>query len=258
MTQGQFVQLIDQIAAKIDGVRGWLTDREVGMLATLAACPTAEGEILEIGTYRGLSAIVLAVASEQAESPRITLLDPLCHPNEAENLLDAAKRELEENLAAAGVSDRVDIRIMTSQEFLPKMDRKLRLLWIDGDHEYEGSSFDMHEYSQFIVDGGIIACHDILSPNGCTQAFKELVVENPHFGPVGFCGSIGWAQFHEDTAKASAYTAQKQTISSRLAPLCRLTEKAQISKLYRSLYRLHRRRIPHGDVSPSNWVLREN
>jgi cephalosporin hydroxylase len=41
-------------------------------------------------------------------------------------------------------------------------DRKLDLLFIDGDHTYEGVKQDFLNYRQFVREGGIIAFHDIV------------------------------------------------------------------------------------------------
>ena len=58
-----FSEVLADIHRDIQGVAGAMTDREVDFLALLAACPMASGEILEIGSYRGRSAIILARAA---------------------------------------------------------------------------------------------------------------------------------------------------------------------------------------------------
>jgi predicted O-methyltransferase YrrM len=44
---------------------------------------------------------------------------------------------------------------------------KLDLLFIDGDHSYEGVKSDFDMYSPFVRSGGLVAFHDILSPHVC-------------------------------------------------------------------------------------------
>lgn len=41
-------------------------------------------------------------------------------------------------------------------------DKKLDLLFIDGDHTYEGVSKDFFEYKKFVREGGLIVFHDIV------------------------------------------------------------------------------------------------
>jgi hypothetical protein len=45
-------------------------------------------------------------------------------------------------------------------DFFVRQDIKIDLLWIDGDHSYEGVKKDFELYSQIISDNGIIIIHD--------------------------------------------------------------------------------------------------
>ena len=51
----EFAKLLAHIRQAIDGVDGWLTDREIQFLALAGARPTCAGDVLEIGSYRGRS-----------------------------------------------------------------------------------------------------------------------------------------------------------------------------------------------------------
>ena len=74
---GAFQQTLQQIQDAVRHVDGWLTDRELSFLALLAACPTTQGTVLEIGSYRGRSTIVLALASRLTDDRRVVAVDPL-------------------------------------------------------------------------------------------------------------------------------------------------------------------------------------
>lgn len=76
--------------------------------------------------------------------------------------------------------------------------RKLDLLFIDGDHSYEGVKADFESYRSLVRPGGIIAFHDIVEhPNetGCEVArlWREIkpqyrheeIIENQHQGWAG-------------------------------------------------------------------------
>ncbi len=55
--------------------------------------------------------------------------------------------------------------------------RKIDFLFIDGDHTYEGVAKDFTSYSSFVREGGIIAFHDIRSPEptyGVPRLWSEL------------------------------------------------------------------------------------
>ena len=55
-----FRQFADDLLAEVLPVEGFLTPREMRFLMLLAAYPTTEGEILEIGSFKGKSTILLA------------------------------------------------------------------------------------------------------------------------------------------------------------------------------------------------------
>ena len=253
-----YYDCLREIRQTIQSVDGWLTDREIEFLALLAACPTAEGEILEIGSHRGKSTIALARASALVESPSpISVVDPFpvsadTTPDEVGS--DSARSLFEKNLREAGVAGRIEINQMLSGELACDWDRPLRLLWIDGDHTYEGAKIDMQGFTPFLVDGGMIACHDILSPFGCTRAFRECVLENPHFGAAGFCGSIGWAKYHADPADAERHAKRKRKLANKLLPLCIDKSFEYVHGLERLSYRIHRWFVPHSRIRPERWL----
>ena len=59
--------------------------------------------------------------------------------------------------------------------------KKLDMLFIDGDHNFEGVYADYHIYSSFVKKGGIIAFHDCLnniSGKGVFKFIKEIQKTN--------------------------------------------------------------------------------
>jgi len=61
------------------------------------------------------------------------------------------------------------------KETLKKVsDRKYDLLFIDGDHSYEGIKKDFEMYSPLVREGGIVAFHDILSEEGVFKFWSEI------------------------------------------------------------------------------------
>ena len=203
---GAFQQTLQQIQDAVRHVDGWLTDRELSFLALLAACPTTQGTVLEIGSYRGRSTIVLALASRLTDDRRIVAVDPL--PDEGPLARDesgkwTARALLTANLRQAGVADDVEFHPICSHELAPRWNDPLRLLWIDGDHRYASTKQDFDLFMPFLADGAILAMHDVLSRyDGCIRVFTEDVLDSPHFGAAGICGSIGWAQYWHDPAQA--------------------------------------------------------
>ena len=260
MIQSTFAQKLTEIKTSIQSVDGWLTDREVSFLALLASHPTASGDILEIGSYRGRSTIVLALAKRFADvDSDLIAVDPL--PNEHPMARDesgqlTARALFEANLKRANVRADVEFHQAYSQDLSQQWKRPLRLLWIDGDHSYPSTKRDFDLYWPHLADGGILAMHDVLSRyDGCIRVFTEDVLSSPHFGAAGVCGSIGWAQYWRDPAAARAFQAEKEQLRQRLLPLvqyhCQPDAPRGLSKLR---YKVLRARVPHRRVNAQRWA----
>lgn len=254
-----FQDELEQIQRTISHVDGWLTDRELSFLALVAACPTTEGTILEIGSYRGRSTIVLARAAALTAQRTIVAVDPL--PDEGPLARDAhgkwtARALLDANLDQAGVLDQVEFHQCSSYELAPQWTAPLRLLWIDGDHRYASTKQDFDLFAPYLADGAILAMHDVLSRyDGCIRVFTEEVLESPHFGATGLCGSIGWAQFWSDPARAERHRRGNAQLGARLRPLipyhCAAEDPQGLAKLR---YQLLRAQVPHRKVVPATWL----
>lgn len=58
---------------------------------------------------------------------------------------------------------------------LAKLPRECEVLYVDGDHTYEGAKFDLEIYGKLVLPGGYILVHDVLHPDypGVRRAFEE-------------------------------------------------------------------------------------
>lgn len=58
----------------------------------------------------------------------------------------------------------------------------LNVLFVDGDHTYEGTKADLESYSPLVVSGGLVICHDVCSgyDPGVRQAFDEFFNQLPN------------------------------------------------------------------------------
>lgn len=100
------------------------------------------------------------------------------------------------NLETAGVLDRVEIKRAFSYDLAREWKDPIRFLWIDGDHAYRGAKTDIDMFKPFFADGAIVAMHDVVGTfEGLLRVFVEEVLDRDGFGPAGFSGSIGWAQY---------------------------------------------------------------
>lgn len=254
-----FAAELRTIQARIADVDGLTTPRETEFLALLGAVRTADGAVLEIGSYRGRSSILLSEAARLAGDSRIHAVDPLSGGGDASvNTLGAAAdyATLCDNLRRAGVADRVDFHHCTSAELAKSWSTPLRLLWIDGDHSYAGAKTDFDAFSPHLADGAIVALHDVLNKfEGPLRVFVEDVLADPCVGPAGLVGSIGWARRFSDPVLAGGFAEEKERLAARLRPLLPFVADDHEPSGWRNVARkVLRWRTPHAPVSPESWV----
>lgn len=256
-----FGAFADEVTALARGIEGYLTDREARFLALVAAYPTAAGVVLEIGSHKGKSTVILARAAAFGNAGPVVAVDPLTSPSPTDPDLKGATSVLPEfrgNLRRAGVEDLVEFHAMTSAELAARWDpgRRIRLLWIDGDHTYEGARSDFEKFVPFLSHGAIVAFHDVLHRfEGPVRVFLESVLLSEQFGPVGLCGSIGWAQFLGAAASAAEHRAHARRLTRRLRRLVPYSRpEGARGPLAGLRYRFWRSRVPHAEVPPSAWL----
>jgi predicted O-methyltransferase YrrM len=253
-----FEEFADNLMKELDPVEGYLAPNEMRFLALIAACPTAEGEILEIGSFKGKSTIILAKAAAFASDAVVNAVDPMTAPSETDPDLRGQSTSLDDfrrNLAAHGVADRVRFHQTLSHELAKTWNRPLRFLWIDGDHTYAGTRLDFDGFAPHLADKGIIAIHDVLHEfEGGARVFLESVLRSPDFGACGFCASIAWAQFHADNRDAAEFAARKDSLAPKLERLLPFLNRGELRGLEKKKYKLFRWMVPHGAVDPREWL----
>lgn len=182
-------------------VEGWLSDDEGAFLFLSAKSGPGRGAIVEIGSWKGRSTVWLAKGSKSAGREKIYAIDPHigAYEKSAENTLQAFKR----NIRAAGVEDYVVPIVSKSESAVKKWDKPVRLLWIDGSHEYSDVKRDVEAWEKFLVEGGVIALHDTVMREGPTKVSKELI-KSGRFSRIGFVDDITFAVKDSQTSRAAA------------------------------------------------------
>lgn len=240
-------------------LEGHLTPREVRFLALLGACPTARGEVLEIGSFKGKSTVILAKSAAFAGQPRVCAVDPLDLPSVTDPG-DAERSRLAQlfrsNLRAHEVEAQVEFHHMRSTELGKSWDRPIRLLWIDGDHTYEGAMADYATFAPHLAPGAVVAFHDVLNWFiGPPQAMIDGPLASPLVGACGVVGSIGWAQHLGDAAMAAPYEPVRRRLARRLRRLLPLAaDDRPAGAGRRFLYKVQRARVPHAERPAAAWL----
>ena len=255
-----FETFADRLPSEIESVEGHLSSREIRFLALLAAVPTAAGEILEIGSFKGRSTVVLAKAAGLIGDEKIYAVDPMTAPSETDPDLRGAADSLTDfrrNIESMGVADRVELYQAFSYELAKTWDKTLRLLWIDGDHTYAGTLLDLEGFAPHLADKGIVAMHDVLHEfDGGLRVMMEHILLSPNFGACGFVGSIGWAQYLAEENEAAAYREQKLRLYKKLVrmiPFVALRSEP-LAGWEKKRYKLARALVPHTEMRPQDWL----
>ena len=220
-----------------------------------AAFAPAQGKNLEIGSFKGRSTVGIAYVTRELGLGTVVAVDPHTSPATTDPDLRGKTTSYEDfvaNLTTAGVLERVEIKRAYSHELAREWKDPIRLLWIDGDHTYEGAKADLDMFKPYLVDGAIVAMHDVLGTfEGALRVFVEEVLDSDDFGPAGFSGSIGWAQFRPRDGKSSRFRRRRQLLAipaRRLIAVARRADRG-LHGWNKFLYKLWRPLAPHGDVS---------
>jgi predicted O-methyltransferase YrrM len=219
---------VEDILATIDGVDGWLSDDQARRLhAAAAACP-ADGRIVEIGSFRGRSTIVLAAAAP--EGADVVAIDPHAGtdrgPGEIAGFAHEAagdRAAFEANLEAAGVRSRVRHVAAFSAAALALVPGPVDVLYVDGAHRYGPARADLRDWGARVRPGGSLLVHDAFSSVGVTLAVLRELVPGRTFRYVSRTRSL--AEYRADLApgdrwrNAARQAAQLPWFARNVCPL---------------------------------------
>jgi hypothetical protein len=155
-----------------DAIPGWLTKDQARLLWD-SALTLGKGErILEIGSHKGRSTVVLALAAQRIGA-RVTAVDPFV---DGRLFGGSPTRVLfEENIATSGVSDTVDLVPEYSTRLRPQWTEPFQMLYIDGKHDYWTFTDDLR-WAVHLPPAAPILVHDCYSSIGVTLGVLARVL----------------------------------------------------------------------------------
>jgi predicted O-methyltransferase YrrM len=203
------------VLAAIDGVEGWLSDDQARRLSEAAAALAPPARIVEIGSFRGRSAIVLAKAA--AEGVEVVAIDPHAGTDRGPQEIatsaatgDSDHERFVANLARAGVRDRVRHVREFSHDALTVVDGEIDLLYVDGAHRYGPARDDIRDWGARVRPGGTLMIHDAFSSIGVTLAIARLLVASGEFAYRGRTRSLAEYRRTRPRGRARAASALRQ------------------------------------------------
>jgi predicted O-methyltransferase YrrM len=175
------------------GIDGYLSRDEALKLYEIARF--ARGDILELGTFRGLSTSIMATALHARGSDRLETVD-LARDDNVEDYSIARA-----NLARVSGGERVTFQLCGAAVRLKQLTllgRKFGLVFVDHYHGYDATCGAASSLPGILDIGGFALFHDFLDPanldpdhpHGVYQACLDTVCDNDDFK---FCGCYGSA-----------------------------------------------------------------
>jgi len=251
---GELSRFSDETWRLAERAKGYLSKREGQFLMAAVALVPVEGANLEIGSFKGRSTICIARACKHYGSGKLVAIDPHTSPASTDPDLQgqaSSVGDFQRNIREAGVSESVELKRNFSHEVGKHWTMPIRFLWIDGDHTYQGAKADVDMFRRFLVPGALLAMHDVLGTHyGSLRTFVEEVLDSPQFGPAGFCGSIGWAQFRPEDGGSTKYSFKRKLLA---IPARRIIPVAKSGRglvgLNKVRYKIWRPLAPHGAVN---------
>ena len=186
-----------------ESVEGWLSVGEGRTLFQLAAAVPKGCAIVEIGSWKGKSTVWLAAGSKAGSGAKVYSIDP--HTGTRDDEERARQQagggviwsfdDFRRNILRAGVADVVTPLVMYSEEAVSHVKEPIGLLFIDGDHSYEGVRADFEVWSPHLVRGGVIAFHDtnVSVYPGIKKVVSESIYNSRGFAALACLDSLTYA-----------------------------------------------------------------
>jgi predicted O-methyltransferase YrrM len=192
---------LDSALAAIGGVEGWLSEGQARRLWHAGREVRAPGQIVEIGSFRGRSTIVLSRAAP--EGVRVVAVDPHGGGDRGPQEItpdaqrgESDNRAFRDNLERAGVNGMVRHVRRMSNEALGDVDGRIDLLYVDGAHRYAPARDDIAAWGARVPVGGTLLVHDAYNAIGVMLAQLRLLFGSSSWRYVGRTRSL--AQYRRE------------------------------------------------------------
>ena len=178
----------------MDGLKGGITIEE-GVLLYHCAANTRDGCIVEVGSFRGKSAVALALGVRSLEAsarPLIYCIEPHrpytgFYGGEFGPQDRAAFYEV---MCRTGAFEEVALINLSSEQVAPIWQEPVGFAFIDGDHSYEGVRRDFECWEPHLLAGGLLAFDDAADPTCGPYRLIREILDTGRFAQVEIVGKV--------------------------------------------------------------------
>jgi hypothetical protein len=178
------------LISEFKDIPGMIDDDDGIFLYLLASVLNLRGDIIEIGSWQGKSTSFLARSCKDFSNGIVHSIDPFTgNPGKAKKYkimlddLSDLQENFIKNMKSHGLENYIKLYNMTSEKAFPQMKNvRARLIFIDGNHDYEYVKFDIKSFSKFLLKHGIIVLDDYKNTfPGVVQAVNEEIIKSNKF-----------------------------------------------------------------------------
>lgn len=181
-----FAESLDRLALDLEAVPGMMSPEASVTLFALSASQQTPGDVVEIGSWQGRSTIYLARGAKVSGNGRVFAIDHFLGNPGKESLYRVGRNDLSDlpagfqrNIEAFDVSDVVELLPMSSRDaakVLGSRSLSVRLLFIDGNHDYESVCADYDAFAPFLSRGSLVVFDDFSSAfPGVVRCVEERI-----------------------------------------------------------------------------------
>lgn len=175
--------------SEVKSINGMTSDEEAEKLFFLSMTQNIRGDIVEIGSWLGKSTVHLAKGCQISKNGIVHAVDTFQGNKGKESLYtnplntnETIVERFKKNIKTARVQKEIKIYKMTSKEASKKIRKKLRLVFIDGCHDYEFVAEDIQLWSKKLQKGGLIVLDDFTSYfPGVIKAIEDEIISNKNY-----------------------------------------------------------------------------